>query len=41
VAGAKEVFGLAAVKTLSNDDNLPKAATIPQTGDDNDEEILF
>lgn len=40
-AGAKEVFGLAAVKTLSNDDNLPKAASIPKTGDDSDDEILF
>ena len=40
-AGAKEVFGLAAVKTLSNDDNLPKAASVPKTGDDSDDEILF
>ena len=40
-AGAKEVFGLAAVKTLSNDDNLPKAASILKTSDDSDDEILF
>ena len=41
LAGAKEVFGLAAVKTLSNDDNLPKTAPSLQTGDDSDDEILF
>lgn len=40
-AGAREVFGLAAVKTLSNDDNLPKPASIPKTSDDGDDEILF
>lgn len=41
LAGAREVFGLAAVKTLSNVDNLPKSAVPPQTGDDGDDEILF
>ena len=41
LAGAREVFGLAAVKTLSNDDNLPKAASPLQTGDAGDDEILF
>lgn len=40
-AGARDVFGLAAVKTLSNDDNLPKTASSPQTGDDGDGDILF
>jgi predicted amidophosphoribosyltransferase len=41
LAGAREVFGLAAVKTLSNDDNLAKSTVPPQTGDDGDDEILF
>lgn len=41
LAGAREVFGLAAVKTLRNDDNLPKSTVPPQTGDDGDDEILF
>ena len=41
LAGAREVFGLAAVKTLSNVDNLPKSTVPPQTGDDGDDEILF
>jgi hypoxanthine phosphoribosyltransferase len=41
LAGAKEVLGLAAVKTLSNDDNLPKSTPAVQTGDDGDDDILF
>lgn len=46
VAGAKVVFGLAAVKTLSNNDNIPKppkeeaGTTSPSTRDD-DDIILF
>ncbi len=41
LAGARKVFGLAAVKTLSNDDNLPKSTAPLQTGGDGDDEILF
>jgi hypoxanthine-guanine phosphoribosyltransferase len=40
-AGAKEVFGLAAVKTLRNDDNVPKTAASPRTDDDLNDEDLF
>jgi hypothetical protein len=40
-AGAKEVFGLAAVKTLRNDDNLPKSGASPQVDDDVNDEDLF
>ena len=40
-AGAKEVFGLAAVKTMRNDDNLPKTAAPMQTDDNLDDEIRF
>ncbi|HET6150154.1 MAG TPA: phosphoribosyltransferase family protein [Polyangia bacterium] len=40
-AGAKDVFGLAAVKTLRDDDNLPKTPASPQTDDDLSDEDLF
>jgi hypoxanthine phosphoribosyltransferase len=40
-AGAKEVFGLAAVKTLRNDDNLPKFAASKYAVDDSDDEFPF
>jgi adenine/guanine phosphoribosyltransferase-like PRPP-binding protein len=40
-AGAKEVFGLAAVKTMRNDDNRPKIASSAQVDDDLDSEDLF
>jgi phosphoribosylpyrophosphate synthetase len=40
-AGAKEVFGLAAVKTLRNDDNLPKIAAAKHADDDSDDEFPF
>lgn len=40
-AGAKEVFGLAAVKTLRNDDNVPKTAALSQVDDDVNDEDLF
>jgi hypothetical protein len=40
-AGAKQVFGLVAVKTLRNDDNVPKTAESPQTDDDLNDEDLF
>ena len=39
--GAKEVFGLAAVKTLRNDDNLPKIAASPHADDDSDDDFPF
>jgi predicted amidophosphoribosyltransferase len=38
--GAKDVFGLAAVKTLRDDDNLPKAPASPQDDDLNDEDLF-
>jgi len=41
LAGAREVFGLAAVKTLRNDDNRPKIASSAQVDDDLDSEDLF
>jgi hypothetical protein len=41
LAGAREVFGLAAVKTLRNDDNLPKIAASKHADDDSDDEFPF
>jgi hypothetical protein len=41
LAGAREVFGLAAVKTLRNDDNLPKIAASPRSDDVSDDEFPF
>ncbi len=40
-AGAKEVFGLAAVKTMRNDDNLPRIAAFPSLDDNSGDEFLF
>jgi hypothetical protein len=40
-AGAKEVFGLAAVKTLRDDDNLPKVAGPEHADDGSDDEFPF
>jgi hypothetical protein len=39
-AGAKEVFGLAVVKTLRDDDNLPRAPSTPADVDPNDEDLF-
>jgi predicted amidophosphoribosyltransferase len=40
-AGAKEVFGLAAVKTMRSDDNLPRIAASPHADADSDDEFPF
>jgi len=40
-AGAKEVFGLAAVKTMRCDDNLPRIAASPHADADSDDEFPF
>jgi predicted amidophosphoribosyltransferase len=39
-AGAAEVFGLAAVKTLRDDDNLPRTSPASQPDDQGDEDLF-